>query len=81
MKTWKELLKECLKKTGEHLKDIDLRLARKDVLGQFPLDGGPEDGFVGFSEKWVYICQEYDSSFWVQAIPRHPESVLKVRVY
>ncbi len=40
--------------------------------------GSPEgEPFIGFSKDFVYIRAVYDGSEWVEAIPRHPDRMLR----
>jgi hypothetical protein len=38
--------------------------------------GGVEgEAIIAFSSKYVYVKGVYDGSEWIQAIPRHPDSI------
>lgn len=38
--------------------------------------GGREgEPFIGFTERFVYVCGTYDGAEWIDAVPRSPEVV------
>jgi hypothetical protein len=48
--------------------------AREYRTGFGGTEGPP---FIAFSERYVYISVQYDGCEWIEAIPRHPESLGK----
>jgi hypothetical protein len=38
-------------------------------------DGRGGEPFIGFSDRYVYVCVTYDGSEWIEAVPRSPEVV------
>lgn len=38
--------------------------------------GGHEgEPFIGFTDRYVYVCGQYDGSEWIDPVPRSPEGV------
>ncbi len=50
-----------------------------DALPEREFDDGlgsrEGEPFIGFTDRYVYVCGAYDGSEWIQAVPRSPDVV------
>ncbi|MFY8062193.1 MAG: hypothetical protein ACOVN2_00650 [Usitatibacteraceae bacterium] len=76
MSTWKEMLKNAMKKRGETLAELEATtLTEADMVKEFDSSYGLVEGvpFTAWSAKTVYFPACYDGAEWVGSVSRHPD--------
>lgn len=74
MATWKEMLKEQFKETGDDFEKIETTLTEEEMTRKFSSGFGGSEGapFTAWGEKYVYFPVVYDGAEWVGYAPRNP---------
>lgn len=71
MTTWRESFEQAFRKTG----DAHEVILYTPPLKEIPMDAETDDEYVPFtawSANYVYFPAGYDSSMWVDFVPRNP---------
>jgi hypothetical protein len=71
MTTWRESFEQAFHETG----DVLDKLVFAPALDEIPLDDETDDEYIPFtawSDNYVYFPAGYDSSMWVDFVPRNP---------
>ncbi|CAB5224175.1 hypothetical protein UFOVP387_38 [uncultured Caudovirales phage] len=73
MVSWKEMLIDAFKETGDNFNNLKTTLSKEELEVKFDSGYGSSQGiyFTAWGDKYVYFPVVYDGSEWVGFAPRN----------